>query len=253
MTTHPNSFKARRTMTVGGKKYVYFSLAAAEKNGLKGISRLPYSLKVLLENLLRNEDGTTVTAARHQGRGRLAEEEALRPRDRLPARARADAGPDRRAGGGRSGRDARCDGQAGRRSGEDQSAGRSRSRHRPFGDGRQFRPQGFLQEECDDRIRAQWRTLCVPALGPAGVREFQRRAAGHRHLPSGQSGISGADGVDAQSQERARPRRSKRSPSPTRWSAPTATPPWSTACRCWAGAWAASKPKRPCWASRSRC
>jgi aconitate hydratase len=59
--SHPNSFKARRTMTVGGKQYVYFSLAAAEKNGLSGISRLPYSLKVLLENLLRNEDGSTVT------------------------------------------------------------------------------------------------------------------------------------------------------------------------------------------------
>ncbi|MBU6472002.1 MAG: aconitate hydratase, partial [Alphaproteobacteria bacterium] len=61
--THPNSFKARRTLAVGGKKYVYFSLAAAEKNGLTGISRLPYSLKVLLENLLRNEDGNSVTAA----------------------------------------------------------------------------------------------------------------------------------------------------------------------------------------------
>src|SRR5450432_1876673 len=50
-------------MKVGGKTYVYFSLAAAEKNGLSGISRLPYSLKVLLENLLRNEDGKTVSAA----------------------------------------------------------------------------------------------------------------------------------------------------------------------------------------------
>ncbi|MGC9952909.1 MAG: aconitate hydratase AcnA [Rhizomicrobium sp.] len=50
-------------MTAGGRTYVYFSLAAAEKNGLKGISKLPYSLKVLLENLLRHEDGKTVTAA----------------------------------------------------------------------------------------------------------------------------------------------------------------------------------------------
>src|ERR1700760_2956126 len=49
-------------MTVGGKSYAYFSLAAAEKNGLKGISKLPYSLRVLLENLLRFEDGKTVTA-----------------------------------------------------------------------------------------------------------------------------------------------------------------------------------------------
>ncbi|MDE2462192.1 MAG: aconitate hydratase AcnA [Alphaproteobacteria bacterium] len=61
--THPNSFKAKKTLTVGNRKYVYFSLTAAEKNGLAGISRLPYSLKVLLENLLRNEDGNTVTAA----------------------------------------------------------------------------------------------------------------------------------------------------------------------------------------------
>ncbi|MGH6741880.1 MAG: aconitase family protein, partial [Bradyrhizobium sp.] len=57
-----NSFKARRTMTVGGKTYVYFSLAAAEKNGLQGIARLPYSLKALLENLLRHEDGQIVKA-----------------------------------------------------------------------------------------------------------------------------------------------------------------------------------------------
>ena len=61
--THPNSFKAKKTLTVGNRKYVYFSLIAAEKNGLAGISRLPYSLKVLLENLLRYEDGNTVTAA----------------------------------------------------------------------------------------------------------------------------------------------------------------------------------------------
>ena len=61
--THPNSFKAKKTLTVGNRKFVYFSLTAAEKNGLAGISRLPYSLKVLLENLLRHEDGNTVTAA----------------------------------------------------------------------------------------------------------------------------------------------------------------------------------------------
>ena len=60
---HPNSFKARKTLKVGNKSYVYFSLKAAEKNGLNGISRLPYSMKVLLENLLRYEDGRTVTAA----------------------------------------------------------------------------------------------------------------------------------------------------------------------------------------------
>ena len=61
MTQSLDSFKCRKTLKVGNKSYVYFSLAAAEKNGLKGISKLPYSMRVLLENLLRCEDGQTVT------------------------------------------------------------------------------------------------------------------------------------------------------------------------------------------------
>ncbi len=61
-TPHPDSFKSRKTLQVGGQSYVYFSLPDAEKNGLPGISSLPFSLKVLLENLLRNEDGRTVSA-----------------------------------------------------------------------------------------------------------------------------------------------------------------------------------------------
>ena len=55
-----DSLKVRKTLTVGSKSYDYFSLpAAAEKLG--DISRLPFSLKVLLENLLRFEDGRIVT------------------------------------------------------------------------------------------------------------------------------------------------------------------------------------------------
>jgi aconitate hydratase len=56
-----DSFKCLRPLKVGSKTYAYYSLPAAEKNGLKGISRLPFSLKVLLENLLRNEDGRSVS------------------------------------------------------------------------------------------------------------------------------------------------------------------------------------------------
>src|ERR1700748_1852941 len=59
--TSLDSFKCRKTLKVGNKSYTYFSLAAAEKNGLKGASQLPYSLRVLLENLLRYEDGQSVT------------------------------------------------------------------------------------------------------------------------------------------------------------------------------------------------
>jgi aconitate hydratase len=56
-----DSFKSRKTLKVGAKTYTYYSLKAAEKNGLKGVSALPHSMKVLLENLLRNEDDRTVT------------------------------------------------------------------------------------------------------------------------------------------------------------------------------------------------
>jgi len=55
-----DSFKCLKTLNVAGKEYVYYSLPDAEKNGLKGISRLPFSMKVLLENLLRNENGRSV-------------------------------------------------------------------------------------------------------------------------------------------------------------------------------------------------
>ena len=52
-----NSFDARQTLSVGAKTYSYYSLHAAERNGLSNVSRLPFSLKVIIENMLRNEDG----------------------------------------------------------------------------------------------------------------------------------------------------------------------------------------------------
>ena len=73
-------------LTVGAKKYVIYSLTLAEKNGLTGISALPYSMKVLLENLLRAEDGSTVTkkdieafAAWLKDKGKAGKEIAFRP------------------------------------------------------------------------------------------------------------------------------------------------------------------------------
>ena len=58
-----DSFNSRQTLTAGGQTVTVFNLMEAEKNGLSGVSRLPYSLKVLLENLLRYEDDKTVTKA----------------------------------------------------------------------------------------------------------------------------------------------------------------------------------------------
>ena len=56
-----NSFKSLDSISSSGKEYKIFNLKKAEKNGLEGISKLPKSLKVLLENLLRYEDDLTVT------------------------------------------------------------------------------------------------------------------------------------------------------------------------------------------------
>ncbi|HEX3467556.1 MAG TPA: aconitate hydratase AcnA [Candidatus Elarobacter sp.] len=58
MTTHPDSFAARDTLRVGDRSYTYFRLAAVGRDDL---ATLPYSLKILLENLLRFEDGRSVT------------------------------------------------------------------------------------------------------------------------------------------------------------------------------------------------
>ncbi|NBB14108.1 aconitate hydratase AcnA [Caulobacter sp. SLTY] len=81
-----DSLQTRRTLSVGGKTYVYYSLPVAEEAGLAGISRLPVSMKVLLENLLRNEDGAETDAedfkamaAWVQNRGSVQHEIAFRP------------------------------------------------------------------------------------------------------------------------------------------------------------------------------
>lgn len=81
-----DSLKTRQDLTVGRKKYAYYSLPAAEEAGLTGISRLPRSMKVLLENLLRNEDGVSVTeadlkavAAWIENKGAVEHEIAFRP------------------------------------------------------------------------------------------------------------------------------------------------------------------------------
>jgi aconitate hydratase len=63
VTAAKDSLKTRRRLKVGTRTYDYFSLKAAEKAGIGDVTRLPFSLKVLLENLLRHEDGRSVTVA----------------------------------------------------------------------------------------------------------------------------------------------------------------------------------------------
>ena len=81
-----DTLKTRRQLTVGDKTYAYYSLPAAEEAGLSGVSRLPISMKVLLENLLRNEDGVSVgeddlkaVAAWVDNKGSVEHEISFRP------------------------------------------------------------------------------------------------------------------------------------------------------------------------------
>ncbi|MFL5217710.1 MAG: aconitase family protein, partial [Microvirga sp.] len=81
-----DSFKSCTSLLVGDKSYTMYSLLDAEKNGLPDVSRLPFAMKVLLENLLRYEDGRTVTkadieavAAWIDNKGKAEKEIAFRP------------------------------------------------------------------------------------------------------------------------------------------------------------------------------
>ncbi len=80
-----DSLNTRRDLQVGDKTYAIYSLKAAEQNGLDGISRLPVCMKVLLENLLRNEGPTVAEGDLHafrnwlDNKGKTEHEIAYRP------------------------------------------------------------------------------------------------------------------------------------------------------------------------------
>ena len=146
----------------------------------------PTRLKVLLENLLRTEDGADITADDIRAlAGWDAEAEPDKEIQFTPARvimqdftgvpcivdlatmreAMADLGGD---------------------ADQDQPARPGRAGHRPLRDRRRLRHARGLRAQRRDRVRAQRGALPVPALGPGRVRRLQGRAARHRHRPPGQ-------------------------------------------------------------------
>jgi aconitate hydratase len=86
-STRANSFGARATVAAAGRKFQMFRLDELERRGLASIHRLPFSIRILLENVLRNEDGRLVT---EQDVARLAAYDARNVQKRelpfLPAR-----------------------------------------------------------------------------------------------------------------------------------------------------------------------
>ena len=224
-----DSFKCLRPLKVGSKTYAYYSLPVAEKNGLKGISRLPFSLKVLLENLLRNEDGRTVTKQDIQA---VAQWLKTKTSDReiafRPARVLMQD-------------------FTGVPAVVDLAAMRDAMEHLG-GDPKKINPlvpvdlvidhsvavnffghKDSFKTQRRRGIQAEPGTLQILEMGAALIRGFPRRAARHRHLPPGQSRISVADRLDGEDQitlSRTRRRSPPSLPIRTRWSAPIRTPRW---------------------------
>ena len=72
-----NTFGSRSTLRVGDKEYEIYRIDALDKQGIS-TAKLPYSMRILLENLLRREDGKAVTAATYQDAGNVVGQEHLR-------------------------------------------------------------------------------------------------------------------------------------------------------------------------------
>ena len=206
-----NSFGSEGTLIVGNSKFKLYRLKS-----LPGGERLPFSLKVLLENLLRYEDGRTVKREDVEAllawdpKGEPDREIAFRParvllQDFTGVPCVVDLAAMRdaiaRLGGDRA---------------ADQPAGADGSGHRSLGAGRLVRLRQELRSQRHARVPAQPGALRALALGAAGVPPLPRGAAGHGHLPPGEPRVPGAGGL---------PRRRRRWSIPTRSSAPTRTRP----------------------------
>ncbi len=102
VTVGHDSHKTRQTLTAGGKTVSYYSIPAAQAAGLGDFSRLPAALKVVLENMLRFEDGKTVSVDDISAFAEWGAKRRQEPaRDRLSPCPRVDAGFHRRSRRGR--------------------------------------------------------------------------------------------------------------------------------------------------------
>ena len=175
-----NSFDARADLDVGGRSYEIYRLDALQPK--YDVARLPFSLKVLLENLLRNEDGVAVRARGRRGAGELGSQGRAVEGDRLhPARvvmqdftgvpAVVDLAAMREAMADLGGDPAKINPLVPAELVIDHSVQVDDVRH----------PRR-VQDERRARVRAQRRALRVPALGPGGVQGLPGGPARHRHL-----------------------------------------------------------------------
>ncbi len=183
IAAHPDSFQSKSTLTSGCQTVTYFALAALKDYDL---TKIPFSLRILLENLLRHEDGRTVTPedikflAQWNAAAEPSREIAYMParvlmQDFTGVPAIVDLAAMRdamRALGGNPDKD--------------QPPPARRARHRPLRPGRRIRHHPRLRHQRRPRVPAQPRALRLPQVGPDRLPQLLRRPPRHGHLPPGQ-------------------------------------------------------------------
>ena len=192
ITVGQDTSNLRKTLKLGGKSYAYYSIPAAEAAGLGAFSKLPAALKVVLENLLRFEDGKTVSVDDIRAFGTWADQGGQNPREIAyrPARVLMQDF---------TGVPAVVD-LAAMRDGI-VALGGDPEKINPlnpvdlvidhsvmideFGNPRAF------QMNVDREYERNMERYTFLKWGQSGLQQFPRRPPRHRHLPPGEPGISG--------------------------------------------------------------
>ncbi len=214
-----DSFGSIRTLDLAGRRLRIAHLPSLERRGFD-LAKLPFSLRILLENLLRREDGRIVRAedieavARWRPGSQPTDEIAFMParvllQDFTGVPAVADLAAMRDAMAALGGDPERINPLQPVELVIDHSVQVD-----------EYGTRGGLPAQLGEGVRAQRRALRLPALGAERLRQLPGGAAVDRHRAPGEPRVPGARG-----DERRAPRTARAGPIPTRWSAPTRTPP----------------------------
>ena len=190
-----NSFGTRTDIRVGGQPVQIYSLPALEKAGFPGVSRLPYSMKILLENLLRREDNAFVKAddiralAQWNATANVEKEISFMParvllQDFTGVPCVVDLAAMRDAIMALGGNPDRVNPLQPVELVIDHSVQVD-----------YFGTAGRVRAQRGARVFAQSGALRLSPLGPARVQQLPGRPARHRHRPPGQHRVPGASGV----------------------------------------------------------
>ena len=218
----PNSFNALTTLKVDDQTFQIYKLDALKASGLD-VSRLPYSLKILLENLLRNEDGHTVTADDIKGLAHWdpkaipSREIAFRPsrvllQDFTGVPAVVDLAAMRDA--------------MKRMGGDPKKINPLQPVELVIDHSVQVDEAGTplaFQTNAELEFQPQPRALRLPPLGPGRLQELPGRPPRHRDRPPGEPRIPGPRRLHLVRRVLGRRRKPGCCSTPTRWSAPTRT------------------------------